>query len=197
MIEVITGPMYSGKTEELIRRLTRAKIGGKSVIAFKPDIDTRHPEEVMASHSGIEIACRTLAPDLWSNQTDRSAFSFEYDVYGIDEAQFFNPKIVSLAKGLSDMGRKVIIAGLDMTFRQEPFGSMPELMAIASDVQKLKAVCHMCGNDAMYTQRLVDDGRPASFYEKTIVVGALDRYEARCYDCFEAGIPNGYRLALS
>jgi thymidine kinase len=178
MIEVITGPMYSGKTEELIRRLTRAKIGGKSVIAFKPEIDNRYGEEILASHSGIKIDCLPLDLD--------SSFTMKYDVVGIDEAQFFDDRLIGFVRFLSSWNVKVIIAGLDMTYRKEPFGSMPTLMAISSDVIKLKAVCQVCGDDAAYTQRVIQ-GKPASFEGPTIQIGAFDSYEARCYYCWEAG----------
>jgi len=180
MIEVVTGPMYSGKTEELIRRLTRAKIGGKEVIAFKPTIDNRYGEEILASHSGIKIECLSL--DL-----DRdTSFPMRYDVVGIDEAQFFDHRLIDLVTFLSEWNVKVILAGLDMTYRKEPFGCMPTLMAIAADVIKLKAVCHVCGDDAAYTQRLVQ-GKPASFDGPTVQIGAFDSYESRCWYCFEKG----------
>lgn len=181
MIEVVTGPMYSGKTEELIRRLTRAKIAEKKVVAIKPKIDTRHPEIVLASHSGIKIDCWSIDLDF-----DIAPFPMAYDVVGIDEAQFFNAHILKFVSYLANEGVKVIIAGLDMTYRKEPFGYMPFLMAMAAKVIKLSAVCHVCGDDAMYTQRLLD-GRPAPFSGDTIQVGALDSYEARCYHCFEEG----------
>lgn len=182
MIEVITGPMYSGKTEELIRRLTRSKIGGKKVIAYKPKIDNRYGEEVLASHSGIKIECRQLHEKF----EDAMYFPLGYDVVGIDEAQFFSSELLSFVSLLDRVGVKVIVAGLDMTFRKEPFGCIPTLMAVASEVVKLKAVCHVCGDDAMYTQRLVGN-KPASFSEPTVVVGAFDTYEARCFHCFETG----------
>lgn len=182
MIEVICGPMYSGKTEELIRRLTRAKIAEKQVVAIKPRIDTRHPEVVLASHSGIKIDCWSVDLDL----ADIASFPMRYDVVGIDEAQFFDKNILDFVSFLANEGVKVIVAGLDMTYRKEPFGYMPFLMAMAAKVIKLSAVCHTCGDDAMYTQRLLD-GKPAPFAGETILVGALDSYEARCYFCFEEG----------
>lgn len=182
MIEVITGPMYSGKTEELIRRLTRAQIGGKKVIAYKPKVDTRHGEGIMASHSGIKIECRPLHEKF----EDAMFIPLDYDVVGIDEAQFFSDELLAFVQLLDYRGVKVILAGLDLTYRKEPFGSMPILMALASEVMKLKAVCHVCGDDAMYTQRL-DGKSPASYDEPTIVVGALETYEARCVHCFEIG----------
>lgn len=182
MIEVICGPMYSGKTEELIRRLTRAKIAGKKVIAYKPKLDDRFGTEVLASHSGIKIICKPIEipQSIMGNHPN------DYDVVGIDEAQFFDFHLLSSIQVLDNHGIQVIVAGLDMTYRKEPFGCMPYLMAIASKVIKLSAVCHTCGDDAMYTQRLLD-GKPASFSGETILVGALDSYEARCFYCFEEG----------
>jgi thymidine kinase len=182
MIEVITGPMYSGKTEELIRRLTRATIAQRKVVALKPRIDTRHPETVLSSHSGIKIDCWSVDTDL----LDMLTFPMAYNLVGIDEAQFFDANVVKFVQFLSSRGIKVVIAGLDMTYRREPFGCMPYLMAIARDVTKLSAVCHVCGDDAHYTQRLIN-GRPAPYSGETILVGALDSYEARCWYCYEEG----------
>lgn len=183
MIEVISGPMYSGKTEELIRRLTRAKIANRSVIAFKPEIDSRYGLEVMASHSGIKIDC---VPIEYARSIVDAIQVGSYDVIGIDEAQFFDYEIYETVLFLSDKGIKVIVAGLDMDYRREPFGCMPHLLAVACDVQKLSAVCNVCGEDACYTQRLTD-GQPASFSGPTIQVGAKESYEARCWHCYESG----------
>lgn len=181
MIEVICGPMYSGKTEELIRRLTRAKIANKKVVAYKPKIDNRFGSEVLASHSGIKIVCKPIEipQSILYNLVD-------YDVIGIDEAQFFDFHLLSSIQILAQHGIQVIVAGLDMTYRKEPFGCMPFLLAIAEKVIKLSAVCHVCGDDAIYTQRLMD-GKPAPFTGETIQVGAQDSYEARCFNCFEEG----------
>jgi thymidine kinase len=172
--------MFSGKTEELIRQLTRAKIAGKRVVAFKPNIDTRYGQEILASHSGIKIDCRTLDASLDNEMVIPTYF----DVVGFDEAQFFSSKLIGLIGILQDQNVKVLVAGLDMTYRREPFGPMPILMAVAEEVSKLKAVCHVCGEDAAYTQRLID-GIPASFSGPTVEIGALDKYEARCYYCYE------------
>lgn len=191
MIEVVTGPMYSGKTEELIRRLTRAKIAGKRVIAYKPKIDDRYGSEVLASHSGIKIVCKPI--ELAQSIMDNLDF---YDVVGIDEAQFFDFHLLSSIQVLERRDIQVIVAGLDMTYRREPFGCMPYLMAIAQKVIKLSAVCHQCGADAMYTQRLID-GKPASFSGSTILVGAKDSYEARCFYCYEEGYDTFKQYFLS
>ena len=179
MIEVITGPMYSGKTEELIRRLTRAKIAGRKVMAYKPLIDNRYGSEVLASHSGIKIDCQPVAAAAFIGPNG-------FDVIGIDEAQFFDYLLIDTIEYLANNGIQVIVAGLDMTYRKEPFGCMPHLMAIAKSVDKLSAVCHVCGEDAHYTQRLID-GKPAPFSGETILVGAQDSYEARCWYCYEEG----------
>lgn len=177
-LEVITGPMFSGKTEELIRRLRREQIGQKNVILFKPAIDTRYGEDVK-THDGISFPATVCEDSLFSREG-----KFK-DVIGIDEVQFFDPKeALADILWLTENDYKVIVSGLDMTYRQEPFGIVPELMAYADSVTKLNAVCHKCGNDAIYTQRLVN-GKPASFKGDTIVVGGLDTYEARCRGCFE------------
>jgi thymidine kinase len=180
MIEVICGPMYSGKSDELIRRLSRAQIGGKSIAAIKPRIDNRYSEDHIVSHSGSKLTAYPL-----ENVASLQRVARGYDVIGIDEAQFYDGELIYQVQSLPDK-MLVIIAGLDMTFRKEPFGPMPQLLAIADRVQKLTAVCHKCGEDATLTQRLLD-GRPASFDDATIVVGGRESYEARCRECFQPG----------
>jgi thymidine kinase len=170
--------MFSGKTEELIRRLRRYQIAGKRVAAYKPGIDSRYGEKI-ASHSGYSIDCMP-----YEDGVDLTA-----DVIGIDEVQLI--KFATLAgefitQLVNNHGRHVICSGLDMTYRCEPFIPMPNLLAVADQVTKLAAVCHKCGNDATLTQRIVN-GVPASFSEPTVVVGGLDSYEARCRNCFEVG----------
>ena len=179
MIEVICGPMYSGKSEELIRRLTRAHLGQKNVLAIKPEIDNRYSDQEIVSHSGARIAAITL-----KHSELLVSASLGYTVVGIDEAQFFDDEIVNQVRAMAH-SKLVIVAGLDMTFRQEPFGSMPQLLAIADRVQKLTAVCHSCGDDANFTQRLVD-GKPAPFDGPTVLVGATEAYEARCRKHFQS-----------
>ncbi len=174
-IEVIAGCMFSGKSEELIRRLKRAQIARQKVQVFKPSIDTRYSEIEVVSHNGEKITGIPVkdSAKLYS-LIDRNA-----DVIGIDEAQFFDEGIVKVANKLADEGFRVILAGLDMDFRREPFGPMPNLLAIADDVQKLHAICTICGEDAMYTQRLIN-GQPANYNDPVIMIGASEKYEARC-----------------
>ena len=180
-LEVICGPMFSGKSEEMIRRLRRAEIAGQRVGIFKPAIDDRYGEDDVVSHAGarmraVPVSCvREL---LWRSNA--------YDVVGIDEVQFFDRLIVPAALDLAKRGARVVAAGLDQDFRRRPFGPMPELLAHAEFVDKLQAVCQRCGDSATTTQRLVD-GLPASYSGETVLVGAAEQYEARCRACHEAG----------
>src|SRR5688572_33463131 len=173
--------MFSGKSEEMIRRLRRAEIAGQRVVIFKPRIDDRYDASDVVSHAGIRM--RAVPVGSVAELVDH-AHGFE--VVGIDEAQFFDHEIVGAALRLADAGARVIAAGLDQDFRRLPFGPMPELLAHAEFVDKLQAVCHRCGGGATTTQRLVD-GEPAPYSGATIVVGALDSYEARCRDCHTIG----------
>jgi thymidine kinase len=180
VIEVICGPMFSGKTEELIRRLTRAKIAKKDVRAFKPLIDTRGDKTEISSLAGSSFPC-IATDDLWNTAT----LTPWPEVIGIDEVQFFDRQIIEDIRLLAYHWRKhIIVSGLDMTYRCEPFGVVPDLLAIADNITKLSAVCHECGKDAIYTQRLID-GKPAPTDGPTVQVGSLDTYEARCGDCFQ------------
>jgi thymidine kinase len=180
-LEVVCGPMFSGKSEEMIRRMRRAEIAGQRIVIFKPLIDDRYDVEDVVSHAGIRMRAVPVAsvPELLA-----AARGFE--VVGIDEAQFFGRDVVAAALALADSGARVIAAGLDRDFRRLPFGPMPELLAHAEFVDKLQAVCHRCGGPATTTQRLLG-GRPAPYSGETIVVGANEQYEARCRDCHEAG----------
>lgn len=178
-LEVVTGPMYSGKSEELMRRLRRAQIGGKSVALFKPHLDKRYKHNRVVSHAG-----REMDAVLVSIASTLPVDALGYDVIGIDEVQFIDDALDPI-RHMADR-QTVIVSGLDMTFRREPFGIVPILMAIADRVDKLAAVCHSCGADATLTQRLID-GRPAPFDGPTVQVGGLESYEARCRRCFEAG----------
>jgi thymidine kinase len=173
--------MFSGKSEEMIRRLRRAEIAGQRVVIFKPRIDDRYDVADVVSHAGIRM--RAVPVDGVADLQERAR---GFEVVGIDEAQFFEHEIVAAALGLADGGARVIAAGLDQDFRRLPFGPMPELLAHAEFVDKLQAVCHRCGGGATTTQRLVD-GRAAPYSGATIVVGANEQYEARCRDCHEAG----------
>lgn len=174
-LEVITGSMFSGKTDELIRRLRRATIARQKVQVFKPLIDNRYTVEKVTSHAGnvyealpIEHASQILQ----HLQADTT-------VVAIDEAQFFDPEILEISRSLASRGLRVIIAGLDTDFRGEPFGPMPFLMAIAERVDKLHAICMVCGEAASRTQRLVNH-RPARYDDPVVIVGAAEMYEARC-----------------
>jgi thymidine kinase len=180
-LEVVCGPMFSGKSEEMIRRLRRAEIAGQSVVIFKPAIDDRYDAADVVSHAGIRM--RAVPVGCVEDLAERAR---GYEVVGIDEVQFFDHEVVGAALRLADAGARVIAAGLDQDFRRLPFGPMPELLAHAEFVDKLQAVCHRCGGGATTTQRLVDR-RPAPYSGATIVVGANEQYEARCRDCHEAG----------
>jgi thymidine kinase len=176
-IEVITGPMFSGKSEELIRRLKRARIARQRILCFKPDIDLRYHGTAIASHSAqthdaivvtnVERLREALFPQI-----------NEMEVLGVDEAQFFDESLISLSLELVHLGKRVIIAGLDTTFAGEPFKPIPDLMAIADEVVKLSAVCMRCGAPAIHTQRLGSS-------QELVVVGASGMYEARCRAHFE------------
>jgi len=174
-IEVICDSMFSGKTDELIRRLVRAKIARQKVQVFKPAIDIRYAAEKVASHAGSTFD----AIPVEKAAEIRLKLEQETTVVGIDEAQFFDPEVVSLAQELAARGVRVIVAGLDTDFRGEPFGSMPALMSEAEDVAKLHAICMVCGDDAARTQRLVN-GKPARYHDPVVIVGAAELYEARC-----------------
>ena len=173
--------MFSGKSEEMIRRLRRAEIAGQRVIIFKPRIDDRYDVTDVVSHAGARM--RAVAVDGVSELVGRST---GHDVVGIDEVQFFDDGIVDAIDALVGGGARVVAAGLAQDFRGLPFGAMPTLLCVAEFVDKLEAVCHRCGGPATMTQRLVN-GEPAPYSGETIVVGALDSYEARCRDCHEAG----------
>jgi thymidine kinase len=174
-IEIITGSMFCGKTDELIRRLRRATIARQKVQVFKPAVDDRYSVEKVTSHAGSEYDAKPI---------QKASEIFEWldqltTVVGIDEAQFFDSEIVQIAKKLADGGVRVIIAGLDTDFRGEPFGPIPILMAEAEIVDKLHAICMICGESASRTQRLVD-GNPAHYHDPVVIVGASELYEARC-----------------
>jgi thymidine kinase len=181
-LEVICGPMFSGKSEEMIRRLRRAEIAGQSVVIFKPRIDNRYDVDDVVSHAGVRM--RGVPVGSVAELVTRAR---GHDVVGIDEVQFFETSVVGAALALADAGVRVVAAGLDQDFRRLPFGPMPELLTHAEFVDKLQAVCHRCGGPATTTQRLVD-GAPAPYSGDTIVVGAAEQYEARCRDCHQPGV---------
>jgi len=172
VLEVITGPMFSGKSEELIRRLKRARIARQRVACYKPDIDLRYHRTAIASHSSQTHEAVTVAT-VERLREQLYPILDKIDVIGIDEVQFFDAAIIPLAVELIGLGKRVLMAGLDTTFAAEPFHPIPELMAIADDVTKLSAVCMVCGQPAIHTQRLGQS-------QELVVVGAAGLYEARC-----------------
>jgi thymidine kinase len=177
VLEVITGPMFSGKSEELIRRLKRARIARQRVACYKPDIDLRYHRTAIASHSEQTHEAVTVAnvARLREHLTPQLT---EIDVVGIDEVQFLDASVLPLAVELISLGKRVLMAGLDTTFAAEPFGPVPNLMAIADKVTKLSAVCMVCGQAAIHTQRL-------GHSQELVVVGAAGLYEARCRAHFQ------------
>jgi len=184
-IEVICGSMFSGKTEELIRRVRRAKIARQKVQVFKPAIDTRYSEREVTSHNGLQLE----AVPVQDVEHLRSLIEPDTAVVAIDEAQFYDAGVVDLCEDLAQRGVRVIVAGLDMDFRGVSFGPLPELLAHAELVDKLHAICVVCGRTASRTQRLVD-GRPAADDDPIVLVGASEVYEARCRGCHEVRSAN-------
>jgi thymidine kinase len=186
-IEIICGSMFSGKSEELIRRVRRVSFGKLHVQVFKPELDNRYSEEEVVSHNGTKVLATPVAKsleilDLVKNDTQ---------VVAIDEVQFFDEDILAVVNQLANSGIRVICAGLDQDFRGEPFGPIQRLMALAEEVTKLQAVCPCCGSPASRTQRLID-GKPASYTDPVILVGASESYEPRCRHCHE--VPNKPQL---
>ncbi len=179
-IEVICGSMFSGKTEELIRRVRRARIARQKVQVFKPVLDNRYAIEKVTSHNGVHFQATPVqdAAELMAR------IEPDTTVVAVDEVQFFDWQIAEVCNKLADRGVRVIVAGLDMDFRGEPFGPMPLLMAQAERVDKLQAICVQCGAPASRTQRLIN-GKPAAYDDPIILVGASEVYEARCRHCHE------------
>ncbi|KFN15038.1 thymidine kinase [Bacillus pseudomycoides] len=177
-VEVICGSMFSGKSEELIRRVRRTQFAKQHAIVFKPCIDNRYSEEDVVSHNGLKVKAVPVSAskDIFNHITE------EMDVIAIDEVQFFDGDIVEVVQILANRDYRVIVAGLDQDFRGLPFGQVPQLMAIAEHVTKLQAVCSVCGFPASRTQRLID-GEPAAFDDPIILVGASESYEPRCRHC--------------
>ncbi len=174
-VEVICGSMFSGKTDELIRRLRRATIARQHVQVFKPAIDIRYAVERVSSHAGSDFAAIPIEKAVEIIER----LDMQATVVAIDEAQFFDDEIIQVVEKLANQKIRVIVAGLDTDFRGEPFGPMPELMARAEHVDKLQAICMVCGEPASRTQRLVN-GSPARFHDPVVIVGAAEMYEARC-----------------
>ncbi len=177
-IEVICGPMFSGKSEELIRRLRRAMIARKRVQVFKPTIDTRYSENEIVSHGDQRMRSEVIA----NAGEILKKLDWRTQVVGVDEPNFLGPELIDIAQQLADSGKQVIIAGLDTDYMGRPFTPIPELLALAESITKTLAICMRCGNPAKHTQRLVES-------DDLIVVGAAGMYEARCRRCFEPGIP--------
>ncbi len=180
-IELVCGSMFSGKTEELLRRIRRAEIARKKVQVFKPTIDRRYGVERVASHNGV---ARDDAIVVTSSGEILGLLDPATEVVAVDEVQFFDEGVVDLCDLLADRGMRIIAAGLDQDFRGEPFGPMPRLLAIAERVDKLTAICVLCGASATRTQRLID-GKPARYDDPIILVGGSESYEARCRNCHE------------
>jgi thymidine kinase len=174
-IELICGSMFSGKTEELIRRLTRARIARLRVVIFKPALDTRYEPGAIVSHNALSIPSTPV-----QEAGQIPILCPDCDVVGIDEAQFFDASIVSVCNALADSGKRVIVAGLDMDFAGKPFGYVPELMATAEYVTKVHAICVVCGDIAQYSYRLDPS-------QEQVLLGETDAYEARCRRCYHLG----------
>ncbi len=175
-LEVVCGSMFCGKSEELIRRMRRAMIAKQKIQVFKPSIDDRYSGlQKITSHSGYEIDCIPVK----DSEELKQLLDSEVTVIAVDEAQFFDSNLINVIDEIVDQGIRVIVAGLDMDFRGEPFGIMPLLLAKAERVDKLQAICMVCGEAASRTQRMVN-GKPAFYDEPIVVVGAAELYEARC-----------------
>ena len=174
-IEVVTGSMFSGKTEELVRRIRRATIAKQHVQVFKPKLDHRYGTNKITSHAGANFT----ATPVDSSKEILELLNKETTVVAVDEAQFFDKELTEVCSKLAGKGIRVIVAGLDQDFRGDPFGPMPIILALAEQVSKLHAICVVCGRDASRTQRMID-GRPAYYDEPTVVVGGSESYEARC-----------------
>jgi thymidine kinase len=183
-IEVVTGCMFSGKTEELIRRLVRARYAKQEVAIFKPKLDTRYADDEIVSHSKISLAAHRVErpEEVWK-------MARGMQVVGIDEAQFFGPDIVPVTESLANGGSRVIVAGLDQDFRGQPFEPIPTLLALAEYVTKVHAICMKCGNPANRSQRMVNR-------TERVLLGEAEAYEARCRRCFSPDLPGEIQQSL-
>lgn len=178
-ITVVCGSMFAGKSEELIRRARRALYAKKRVQVFKPAIDNRYDEAQVVTHMGVQHAAVAVA----SVAELKRQIAPDTEVLLIEEVQFFDPSIVAMAVSLADRGMEVVCAGLDQDFRRVPFGPMPDLLAVADEVVKLRAICMKCGAPASHTYRTID-GKPAHYDDPIILIGATETYEARCRNCY-------------
>jgi thymidine kinase len=185
-IEVICGPMFSGKSEELIRRLRRAMIARKRVQVFKPVIDDRYSPDEIVSHADARMKSEVV--DGAAGILEK--LDWRTQVVGVDEANFMGPELVEIAGRLADSGKQVLVAGLDTDYLGRPFSPLPDLLAVAESITKTLAICMRCGNPAKHTQRLVES-------KDLIVVGAAGLYEARCRRCFEPGLPRQEMLEFA
>lgn len=187
-LEIICGSMFSGKTEELMRRLKRSEFAKQGVLTIKHQIDNRSGYTCISSHNGNKREAHPI------ENTSESIFKLldlvdnKINVIGIDEIQFFPKEIIEIICTLLNKGKRVIAAGLDLNFRGEPFGIMPTLLAFADNVTKLRAICVQCGDEAFHTQRIVN-GNPAKYNDPIIMIGASECYEARCRGCFSIDMP--------
>ena len=179
-IEVICGCMFAGKTEELIRRINVLSYARKNILVFKPKIDDRYSTTEIASHAGSKVPCIVIS----EAKEILDHVNYDTDVVAIDEVQFFDEDVVDICEYLADSGLRVMAAGLDKDFRGEPFGVLPDLLTRAEFVTKLTAVCAKCGAPATRTQRIIN-GKPASFNDPIVLVGAKEAYEPRCRHCHE------------
>ena len=179
-IEVICGCMFAGKTEELIRRINVLSYARKNILVFKPKIDDRYSTTEIASHAGSKVPCIVIS----EAKEILNHVNYDTDVVAIDEVQFFDEDVVAICEYLADSGLRVMVAGLDKDFRGEPFGVLPDLLTRAEFVTKLTAVCAKCGAPATRTQRIIN-GKPASFNDPIVLVGAKEAYEPRCRHCHE------------
>jgi len=187
-VEVICGSMFSGKSEELIRRVRRAQFARQHILVFKPKLDDRYSEEAIVSHNGASV----IAVPVEDSSEILNQVTAKADLIAIDEVQFFDPGIIDVVTQLADQGYRVVVAGLDQDFKGEPFGPVPDLMALAEQVTKLQAVCAVCGSPASRTQRLIE-GRPAGYDDPIILVGASEAYEPRCRHHHE--VPTGVTVS--
>ena len=187
-LEVVCGSMFSGKTEELMRRLKRAEYAKQNILTIKHQIDDRRAQTSITSHDGQERIAFIINNKRESIDKILELANNNINIIGIDEIQFFPPEIIEVICKLIDKGKRVIAAGLDLDFKGEPFGIMPTVLSIADEITKLKAICVICGKDAHHTQRIVND-KPAKYDDPIIMVGASECYQARCRNCFQIDKP--------
>ena len=177
-LEVICGPMFAGKSEELMRRLNRAHIAHQKILVVKPMLDTRDAHNVIVTHNGATYEARAI-----NSAQELLDLAGDYEVIAIDEVQFFADDIIPAVRTLMAQGKRVIIAGLDLDYRGEPFGPIASLLAMADTVTKLQAICTLCGSDAHRSQRIIN-GKPARYHDPIIMIGAEESYQARCKQCY-------------